>query len=204
MLTSNSRCSFDSNSPSPSFEDPVRRALPNHSLGPPGAPIGPVPATVKVAKSQTIWSRAKILTPSNHTYLYSNPPPTTSHLLFTLEDFGLKSRIYRAPYYSNEKDAPPRPREYAGLVYNLKGGEGIALLDDWVSEFGSQEPSNDTFHTFLQDDLSVGGWEYAGVPPSVREVRTWLRSFEGQLIQQLPKLPSRTQASSSTDTSGTS
>ncbi|KAJ4499668.1 hypothetical protein C8R41DRAFT_33836 [Lentinula lateritia] len=179
--------------PSPSFEDPVRRALPNHSLGPPGAPIGPVPATVKVAKSQTIWSRAKILTPSNHTYLYSNPPPTTSHLLFTLEDFGLKSRIYRAPYYSNEKDAPPRPREYAGLVYNLKGGEGIALLDDWVSEFGSQEPSNDTFHTFLQDDLSVGGWEYAGVPPSVREVRTWLRSFEGQLIQQLPKLPSRTQ-----------
>ncbi|KAJ3855937.1 hypothetical protein EV368DRAFT_33584 [Lentinula lateritia] len=190
-------CSFDSNSPLPSLEDPVRKALlPNHSLGALGAPgalIGPVPATVKVAISQTIWSRAKILTPSNHTYMYSYPPPTTSQLLSTLEDFGLKSRIYRAPYYSNEKDAPPRPREYAGLVYNLKGGEGIALLDDWVSESGSQKTSNDTYDNFLQDYLSVGGWEYAGVPPSVKEVRTWLRSFEGQLKQELPKLPSRTQ-----------
>ncbi|GAW03632.1 DNA polymerase zeta catalytic subunit [Lentinula edodes] len=77
--------------------------------------------TIKVAIPQTIWSRAKILTPSNYTYMYSNPPPTTSQLLSTIEDFGLKSRIYRAPYYSNEKDAPLRPREYAGLVYNLKG-----------------------------------------------------------------------------------
>ncbi|GAW03631.1 DNA polymerase zeta catalytic subunit [Lentinula edodes] len=179
----------------PSLEDPVPKApLPIHSLGAPGALIGPVPATIKVAIPQTIWSRAKILTPSNYTYMYSNPPPTTSQLLSTIEDFGLKSRIYRAPYYSNEKDAPLRPREYAGLVYNLKGGEGIALLDDWVSEFSSQETSNSTFSYFLQGDLSAGGWEYAGAPPSVKEVRTWLRSFEGQLKQQLPKLPSRTQA----------
>ncbi|GAW03633.1 DNA polymerase zeta catalytic subunit [Lentinula edodes] len=106
----------------PSLEDPVPKApLPIHSLGAPGALIGPVPATIKVAIPQTIWSRAKILTPSNYTYMYSNPPPTTSQLLSTIEDFGLKSRIYRAPYYSNEKDAPLRPREYAGLVYNLKG-----------------------------------------------------------------------------------
>ncbi|KAJ3879917.1 hypothetical protein F5051DRAFT_324927 [Lentinula edodes] len=187
-------CSFDPNSLLPSLEDPVHKApLPIHSLGAPGALIGPVPATIKVAIPQTIWSRAKILTPSNHTYMYSNPPPTTSQLLSTIEDFGLKSRIYRAPYYSNEKDAPLRPREYAGLVYNLKGGEGIALLDDWVSEFSSQETSNSTFSYFLQGDLSAGGWEYAGAPPSVKEVRTWLRSFEGQLKQQLPKLPSRTQ-----------
>ncbi|KAJ4484682.1 hypothetical protein C8J55DRAFT_26384 [Lentinula edodes] len=178
----------------PSLEDPVPKApLPIHSLGAPGTLSGPVPATIKVAIPQTIWSRAKILTPSNHTYMYSNPPPTTSQLLSTIEDFGLKSRIYRAPYYSNEKDAPLRPREYAGLVYNLKGGEGIALLDDWVSEFSSQETSNNTFSNFLQGDLGAGGWEYAGAPPSVKEVRTWLRSFDGQLKQQLPKLPSRTQ-----------
>ncbi|KAJ3890133.1 hypothetical protein GG344DRAFT_50208 [Lentinula edodes] len=191
---SDHRCPFDPNSLLPSLEDPVPKApLPIHSLGAPGALIGPVPATIKVAIPPTIWSRAKILTPSNHTYMYSNPPPTTSQLLSTIEDFGLKSRIYRAPYYSNEKDAPLRSREYAGLVYNLKGGEGIALLDDWASEFSSQETSNSMFSYFLQGDLSASGWEYAGAPPSVKEVQTWLRSFEGQLKQQLPKLPSRTQ-----------
>ncbi|KAH7872327.1 uncharacterized protein C8R40DRAFT_1052809 [Lentinula edodes] len=62
--------------------------------------------------------------------MYSNPSRSTCQLLSTVEDFGLKSRIHRAPYYSNEKDASSRPRGHAALVYNLKGGEGIALLDD--------------------------------------------------------------------------
>lgn len=115
--------------------------------------------------------------------MYSNPPTTTSQLLSTFEDFGLKSRIYRAPYDSNGKDASPRPRDYAGLVYNLKRGEGIAILDDSVSEFGSQETSNDEFYNLLQGDPSVAGWRYAGAPPSVKEIRTRLRSYEGRLKQ---------------------
>ncbi|KAF8828856.1 hypothetical protein HHX47_DHR3000153 [Lentinula edodes] len=104
-------------------------------------------------------------------------------IYYNSRNFGLKSRIYRAPYDSNGKDASPRPRDYAGLVYNLKRGEGIAILDDSVSEFGSQETSNDEFYNLLQGDPSVAGWRYAGAPPSVKEIRTRLRSYEGRLKQ---------------------
>ncbi|KAJ3734863.1 hypothetical protein DFJ43DRAFT_1130593 [Lentinula guzmanii] len=142
------------------------------------------------------WSRAKILTPSNRTYLYSNPPPSTTELLSTIEEFGLKSRIYRAPYYSDEKDAPLKPREYAGLVYHLKGGDGITHLNDWVSESSSEETRISTFSGDVQVNMKVGGWEYAGTPPSANETRKWLRSLEGQLKHtQIPKFTSRTQAS---------
>ncbi|KAJ4486146.1 hypothetical protein J3R30DRAFT_3444599 [Lentinula aciculospora] len=164
-----------------------KTSIPDHSTGVPVL----VPATVKAAISQTVWSRAKILTPSKHTYLYSNPPPSTSQLLSTVEDFGLKSMIYRAPFYSDERDAPPRPREYAGLVYNLKGGEGITHLDNWVSEHDSQDTTNNPSSSVIQVDPNVGGWEYAGVPPSATEVRKWLRSLEGEL--KPTQIASRTQ-----------
>ncbi|KAJ3750399.1 hypothetical protein DFH05DRAFT_73135 [Lentinula detonsa] len=164
---------------------------PSHSFG---APIDFASATLKAATFRASWSRAKILTPSNRTYLYSNPPPSTTELLSTIEEFGLKSRIYRAPYYSDEKDAPLKPREYGGLVYHLKGGDGITHLNDWVSESSSEETRISTFSSEVQVNMKVGGWEYAGTPPSANETRKWLRSLEGQLkYTQIPKFTSRTQ-----------
>ncbi|KIK70996.1 hypothetical protein GYMLUDRAFT_33098 [Collybiopsis luxurians FD-317 M1] len=130
-------------------------------------------------RSQTIWSREKVLHPGSYRYLYSITPPSSSQLLNTLEEFGLPSRIYRAPYYSDARDAPLRPREYAGLLYDLKGGEGISNLDNWVSEFqGTDIGSSLIFGAEVDSD--IGGWEYAGSPPSIDEVRKWLRSPEAQ------------------------
>lgn len=146
-----------------------------------------------ITRPQTVWSRDKLLSPSSHRYMYSIAPPSASQLLSTIEDFGLSSRIYRAPYYSDEKDAPPRPREYAGLVYNLKGGEGITHLDDWVSDCDANDSEQVT--SAVETDSDIGGWEYAGSPPSVKEVRKWLRSPEGQLKSvAISKFSSRTQA----------
>ncbi|KAJ3760352.1 hypothetical protein EV360DRAFT_93611 [Lentinula raphanica] len=153
----------------------------------------PTSTPLRVAISQTTWSRARILTPSNHTYQYSKPPPSTTQLLSTFEELGLKDRIYRAPYYSDEKDVPLKRREYAGLVYHLKGGEGIAHLDDWVVEASLKEEGHSNV-TPADVEVETGGWEYASAPPSAKEVRKWLRSHEGQL-PQISVIPSRTQAS---------
>ncbi|KAF9070959.1 hypothetical protein BDP27DRAFT_1219900, partial [Rhodocollybia butyracea] len=91
---------------------------------------------------------------------------------------GLKRRIPRAPYYSDERDAPPGPREYAGLVYNLKGGEGISCLEDWVVD--SNTTDDDPFiNLILLGDIQIRVFCWLS-PPSPKETRKWLSSQDGK------------------------
>ncbi|KIM48192.1 hypothetical protein M413DRAFT_439909 [Hebeloma cylindrosporum] len=103
-------------------------------------------------------------------YVYSVPPPSLRDLEQSLEMLGVASKIYQAPYYSNDSDIPEIPKEFAGLVYRIKGGQGIATLDEWPTE-----KENDGVNSLdvLQhlDASGIGGWEYASHPPSVKEVR---------------------------------
>lgn len=102
--------------------------------------------------------------------LYTPPPPSTSELLGTLEQFGLQARIYRDPFYSKKADVPDGPREYAGLVYRLKGGGGFGSLEEWqANESHIRSASKAT-----RLSVPCSGWEYASTPPSVREVKKWL------------------------------
>lgn len=91
----------------------------------------------------------------------------------TIQDYGLPSKIYCAPHYSNGTDAPEKPREYAGMLYHLRGGDGLDVLENWNGEVGAlpRPPKLDPYN--------VWGWEYASSPPSVREVKSWLKSDVG-------------------------
>ncbi|KAF9241374.1 hypothetical protein BU15DRAFT_87282 [Melanogaster broomeanus] len=119
-------------------------------------------------------------------------------LLSTLEAFGLPSRVYRDPFYSKKADVPNGPREYAGLVYHLKGGGGLDVLEEW------QSSGNCPVSVTRLAPLSVrsGGWEFASSPPSVRQVRKWLDENPAECIRKArmrsqvvhPLIPRRTQA----------
>ncbi|KAK0448381.1 uncharacterized protein EV420DRAFT_1751017 [Desarmillaria tabescens] len=111
--------------------------------------------------------------PNANGFEYARQPPSTSDLLGSLQAHNLPSKIYRDPYYSKEIDAPERPREYAGLVYHLKGGEGIKNLPAW-------EPIRPVNNLVEAGDIQ--GWEYAGHPPSVISVKAWLKSDEGKIL----------------------
>ncbi|KAI0778186.1 hypothetical protein BD413DRAFT_507367 [Trametes elegans] len=111
-------------------------------------------------------------------YVYAPPPPTAGELVNSTDNVGIPSKIYRDPYYSKDSDAPERPREYAGLVFKLKGGDGIANLEDWKSSEGLS-PALDHLPQKL-DRTGVGGWEYASTPPSVRQVKKWLAGQESR------------------------
>ena len=87
-----------------------------------------------------------------------------------MEYHNVPAKIYQVPYYSIESDAPERPREYAGLVYHLKGGTGISVLE----EFQSTVPAGTSTGGSKLSNAGVYGWEYAGLPPSVKEVKRWL------------------------------
>ncbi|KAF8122368.1 hypothetical protein EV363DRAFT_1182775, partial [Boletus edulis] len=68
--------------------------------------------------------------------------------------------------HSKKVDVPDGPREYAGLLYRLKG-RGLDALEEWQASEGhiSSAPKDTRL------SVSCGGWEYASTPPSVREVK---------------------------------
>jgi DNA polymerase zeta len=109
-------------------------------------------------------------------YVYSPRAPTVSELKDQVQILGLPSKIYQVPYYSKDCDIPEASKEYAGLTYRLKGGQGISWLEEWST---NQSPTSVlmSFEKFELNCIGVGGWEYAGHPPSVKEVRRSLATL---------------------------
>ncbi|KAF5370238.1 hypothetical protein D9615_010070 [Tricholomella constricta] len=106
-------------------------------------------------------------------YEYAISPPSASYLLGNMDVYTIPSKIYCPPYYSLASDAPDRPKEYGGLLFHLKSGEGVTHLDAWEG--------SDTAQGGLQSGrvspllpTRIGGWEYAESVPSVKEVKRWL------------------------------
>ncbi|KAI0689616.1 hypothetical protein BC835DRAFT_1368378 [Cytidiella melzeri] len=115
-------------------------------------------------------------------YVYGPAPPTVEQLRATTDFYNIPSKIYQVPYYSVGSDAPARPREYAGLVFNLKGGTGISNLDEWATV-----GDNDTGIPSGESLLDIYGWEYASTPPSFKEVQKWLQKNKMTSIAQQKK-----------------
>ncbi|TFY79148.1 hypothetical protein EWM64_g4861 [Hericium alpestre] len=165
----------------------------------PSAPSSPAPLSVdrvathaqirRVLSSQ--WHRKAptiAKQTSGNVYRYAPAPPAASLLASTVDDHGIPSKIYRDPFYSKACDVPERPREYAGLMYRLKGGDSFEYLDEWVDTSakegspGEMAKDHSPPTTFVR--IGVGGWEYAGSPPTVRQTRAWLRSEGGRVVQK--------------------
>jgi DNA polymerase zeta len=124
-----------------------------------------------------LQSNASVKSCNLNKYEYGCPPPTLSDLRESLEFYGLPQKIYRDPYYSNSSDVPRRVRTYAGIQFRLKGGQGIAHLEEWNCIPGSGAGTNQLVSSSVGLQLSgSGGWEYASCPPSVRQTKKWLRS----------------------------
>ncbi|KAI0308195.1 hypothetical protein B0F90DRAFT_1807452 [Multifurca ochricompacta] len=130
-------------------------------------------------------------------FIYAIGPPPASDLLSNLESRGQPNKLYQDPHYSREEDVPERPWEFAGLVYHLKKGDGLSILEEWqsssctetVTKKGSTEERN-VFEDRL-DRTGVGGWEYASAPPSVSQVRRWLKFTEHTQLFEKPQARSQ-------------
>ncbi|GLB36160.1 putative DNA polymerase type-B family protein [Lyophyllum shimeji] len=129
----------------------------------------PPAVTVKLLRESYAVHTVKAV--NMNRYEYAIAPPAASDLLNSLDDYDLPSRIYRPPYYSVASDVPGRPREYGGLLFHLKGGDGITHLDAWADSVQANVQPERPFPLL---STGIGGWEYASAPPSVREVKRWL------------------------------
>lgn len=115
----------------------------------------------------------------------NQPPPSASEVCATMQDNGLPDVIYQDAFYSQEKDVPPRMREYAGREFRL---ESITLpfLPDFdptgqsAATFGiSVEPNPDSKkQTELEyqkrsSQCSLRNWEISDPPPTFHDVSKW-------------------------------
>lgn len=156
----------------------------------------PPPAEVRVPSTVVKGTPFPRTTPKGSqkttSFTYDIPPPSTRELLGSLEALGVPQKIYRDPFYSNEEDVPDFAREYAGLVYQLKGGDGVGNLEEWENTSGIQSlPVSDKLH-----GRDVHGWEYAGLPPGQNEVKRWLRENPIDKVVVAPKKSSQVRLSS--------
>jgi hypothetical protein len=124
---------------------------------------------------------------NSRAFTYASAPPSTTELLAGTDYYGIPSKIYRSPHYSKEIDASEKPREYAGLLYYLQGGNGLAVLEDW--DHGSSNHKVNVAD--VRVDCTHAGWEFASSPPSVREAKKWLNSNPKGVIKPFSKLNSQ-------------
>lgn len=92
----------------------------------------------------------------------------------TTDDHGILSKVYPDVYYSKESDAPDHAKEYAGILFRIRGGTGLSALDEWNGEGNAGLSERNKGPLRLRRAVETGGWEYDRCPPSRREVRRWL------------------------------
>lgn len=162
---------------------------------------GPIPSVASkdsfLASSQIASDTSRALTvafnpdTARRALIFAFPPPKIKGEL-SFESLGIPDVIYQDAYYSNEKDVPPRNREYAGREFHLESNT-LPFLPDFDPEGSSSLPlgktealeSLDQALTGQRQKCSWRTWEFQKPPPSRTEVEAWMEA------ELKPKSPSQ-------------
>ena len=124
-------------------------------------------------------------------FVFGLTPPSLEDVEATVEP----SVIYQDAYYSNEKDVPERPREYAGQEFRL---ESTTL--PYLPEFdktGIQHSIKGVVLDKAKQELveqrrrrqcTLKAWEIMKPPPSFDEVQEWLDTKQSLELDDLDQL----------------
>ncbi len=119
-------------------------------------------------------------------------PPNPGSCAFELRQANIPSIIYQDAYYSDEKDVPERPREYAGKEFKIASNT-IPYLPDFDATGTSLASHGEKTAAFVDKcayeklyrkqrqacDLRI--WELDQRPPTRLEIVSWLKSVENNL-----------------------
>ena len=130
-------------------------------------------------------------------------PPSADEVVSTMSAYGLPAVIYQDPFYSNPRDVPDRPREFAGKTFRLKSNTLADLPDfnpigaacDSLTQESEQnqvllepyalgvlKPRSRNREKMAKQKRSIKKvaqkcsfrtWEIAAPPPSYEEVASW-------------------------------
>ena len=168
------------------------------------SPIRPISSGLKaVEEASSLTERLVESFPhQNPTVYFSSLPPSMDEVNDTMMNAGLPPVIFHDAYYSNEKDVPDRPREYAGREFKLQSTT-LPYLTPFdptgrhPANFGQQKPvlvdkkKLQAESRLRSQRCGLRNWEIAKPPPSFDEVEDWL---EQESLKNAPsKAPSKRQ-----------
>lgn len=148
----------------------------------------PSPSSIKSPVSKSAQAQLSAILSEmggSWTFVLGHPPPSAAEVCATMQDNSLPDVIYQDAFYSQEKDVPPRMREYAGREFRL---EGITLpfLPDFdatgqspatygLSVEGNPDSKRRTEREYHRKSrqCSLRSWEIAEPPPTFQEVSDW-------------------------------
>lgn len=114
-----------------------------------------------------------------------HPPPSAAEVCATMQGRGLPDVIYQDAFYSQEKDVPPRMKEYAGREFRIEGNT-LPFLPDFDAT--GQSPATFGVNVEVNSDnkkqteldyrrkgqhCSLRSWEIADPPPTFQDVSDW-------------------------------
>jgi DNA polymerase zeta len=120
------------------------------------------------------------------TFCWSELPPNSAEVTSSMLEFGLPPVIYQDAYYSDERDVPERPREYAGKEFKLEStsvpylpdfdplGNSLAVMGEKPAVVRDKKREEAVFK-YRRQQCSLRNWEYSVPPPSFDEVKQWSR-----------------------------
>jgi DNA polymerase zeta len=127
----------------------------------------------------------------NDVFLFGARPPTLEEVVSTIDP----PVIYQDAYYSNERDVPERPRDYAGQEFRLESTTlpYLPLFDRDGVVRQNQRPSSNKAAAKLAEQrrrrqCTIRCWEIMKPPPGHDEVKRWLDSETSSTADDLARL----------------
>ena len=116
---------------------------------------------------------------------YGYAPPSPESVGGSMIEHGLPPVIYQDAHYSDEKDVPDRPREYAGRIFKLESTTVpfLPAFDPTANSpasFGEKLPitidtaKQEAFFKQRRRKCNLRNWQIAAAPPSFTEVEEWI------------------------------
>lgn len=121
----------------------------------------------------------------------SEPPPSSSSVASTMQQYNVPQIIYQDAFYSNEIDVPERAREWAGREFKLES-LSVPFLPEFdptgtsVATFGEKpgivldKSKEDAFHGRRRRACGLQSWRIAEIPPDSAEVGKWLQDEQAE------------------------
>ncbi|KAI4637669.1 hypothetical protein J4E83_000486 [Alternaria metachromatica] len=134
----------------------------------------------------------------HRTVYYGSLPPSAEVVKGTMMHAGLPPVIYQDAYYSEEKDVPDRPREYAGREFKLQSttlpylppfdptGNSLANIGEYPAVVLDKKKQA-TMDQERSHNCGLRHWELSRPPPTFKEVKRWTSRHVKQRKVAKPK-----------------
>ncbi|KAK4183761.1 putative DNA polymerase zeta catalytic subunit [Podospora australis] len=179
------RVAFD---PSVAFEDMMPdRDKASQALGSQTTSVTPTTRTPR-RRPKLFWNGSTTM------FLVNSIAPSREEVCSTIQEYGRPNVLHQDAYYSDDKDVPPRPREYAGKEYRLDSNT-VPFLPDFDPTGQSpascgrkpeQGPDFDELkrtYAEMRRQCTLKSWEMAVLPPSFDEVSGWWEEKQKKAAQ---------------------